>query len=113
MRKMGIGAVCVAIAVLIGCEDPLPAPVVDFQIDAPLCSSSIPVSLRIDGAQVGVDTFRVNLAPAHLRSRPFETTVGNHTLAVFHPNGILIQEDSTVALAAGQSYRFIFGFYCS
>ena len=110
MRWIAIGVLVVGLA---ACDDPLPAPVVDFQIDAPLCSSSIPASLRIDGVQVGVDTFRVNFAPEHHRSRAFETTVGDHTLSVFHPNGVLIQEDSTVALRAGDSYRFIFGFYCS
>jgi hypothetical protein len=106
----------IAIGLLVGvtaCDDPLPPPLVDFQIDAPLCSSTIPVSLRIDGAEVGVDTFRVNVAPERRRSRPFETSVGNHTLAVFRPSGTLVQEDSTVALKAGDSYRFIFGFYCS
>ena len=110
---MRMVAIAVCVAALVGCDDPLPPPTVDFQIDAPLCSSVIPVTLWIDAAQVGVDTFRVNYGPEHERTRSFETSAGDHKLAVKFPNGALIQEDSTVALAAGQRYTFTFGFYCS
>ena len=111
MRRTAIG---ILIAALIACADPLPPPKVDFLIDAPLCSSTIPVSLWVDGLQVGVDTFVVHYGPPHERTRAFETSVGTHKLAVKHyPNGVLIQEDSTVALKAGQIYTFTVGFYCS
>jgi hypothetical protein len=110
MRRAAIGVLVVGLA---ACDDPLPSPRVDFQIDAPLCSSIIPTTLWVDGLQVGVDTFRVNYGPEHERTQPFETAAGNHKLAVRHPNGALIQEDSTVALRAGDQYTFTFGFYCS
>jgi hypothetical protein len=102
----------VGLAALVAC-DPLPPPKVDFAIDAPLCSMILPVSLRIDDVQVGVDTFEV-FGATLVHSPQFETTSGSHVLAVhFFPSGHLIQEDSAVTLAAGDSYTFRFGFYCS
>jgi hypothetical protein len=104
----------VCVIALTMCVEPLPPPRVDFLIDAPLCSMTLPISLTVDGAQVGVDTFEVHLGPGNIRSRAFETTSGSHQLAVrFFPSGNLIQEDSTVTLRAGDAYTFRFGFYCS
>jgi hypothetical protein len=107
-----IAAICtIALAT---CADPLPPPKVDFLIDAPLCSMSLPLAFTIDGAQVGVDTFEVHYGPGNDRSRNFETTAGSHQLAVrFFPSGNLIQQDSSVTLLAGDTYTFRFGFYCS
>ena len=113
MRRPALALI--GFAALVACQnDPLPSPRVDFLIEAPLCSMTLPVSLSVDGTQVGVDTLIVNYGPPHERTRTFETTAGSHRLAVrFLSSGNLIQEDSSVTLAAGDSYTFRFGFYCS
>ena len=44
----------IALAALVACEtDPFQTAKVDFLIEAPLCSMTLPVSLTIDGTQVG------------------------------------------------------------
>jgi hypothetical protein len=108
-------ALALSIVVLVACKtDPFQMAKVDFLIEAPLCSMTLPVSLTIDGEQVGVDTLVVNYGPPHERTRAFDVFAGTHQLAVrFYPSGILIQEDSVVTLAHGDSYTFRFGFYCS
>ena len=104
-----------AVAALLACEtDPFQTAKVDFLIEAPLCSMTLPVSLTVDGNRIGLDTFVVNYGPPHERTREFEIFAGTHQLAVrFYPSGILIQEDSVITLAPGDSYTFRFGFYCS
>src|SRR5687767_11495362 len=114
MRRHFMLAV-ISLTALVACQsDHLPRPNVDFLIEAPLCSMTLPVSLIIDGTQVGADTLVVNYGPPHERTRAFETFAGTHQLAVrFYPSGNLIQEDSVVTLASGDTYTFRFGFYCS
>ena len=113
MRRTAL--IAISVAAVAACQtDPFTSPKVDFLIEAPLCSMTLPVSLTIDGTQVGVDTLIVNYGPPHMRTRAFETFPGSHRLAVrFYPSGNLIQEDSVVTLAPGDSYTFRFGFYCS
>lgn len=62
LRAVSLGWLAFALA---GCDtgSSEPDPVVYFELDAPLCSSVIPVQFQVDGSEVGVDTFRVNLPP--------------------------------------------------
>ena len=89
-----------------------PLPTVQFAIDAPLCSSRIPVQFSIDALDVGADTFSVNLSPEHTTSRAFVATVGQHTLAAHVVNGYM-WPDKVVILAAGDVYTDTLPFYCS
>jgi len=91
--------------------DPAPAATVDFLIDAPLCSSRIPMEFTIDGTIVGTDTFFVHLAPEHIRSRAFTMSPGQHTLHV--RGGLYVWPDRTLTLADGQSFTDTLPFYCS
>jgi hypothetical protein len=89
-----------------------PDPTVSFLIDAPLCSSTIPVQFSIDGALVGTDTFVVHYGPEHLMSRAFATAAGQHTLSARTLNGYL-WPDKTVTVGAGQAVVDTLPFYCS
>jgi hypothetical protein len=105
----------IALVTLVGCRGTTPVaprPTVQFAIDAPLCSSRIPVQFSIDGFTVGSDTFRVNLSPEHTTSRVFATTVGQHALAAHVVNGYM-WPDRIVTLAAGDAYTDTLPFYCS
>jgi hypothetical protein len=109
----GIGLAAVVGVTACGGEDTLaPRPTVSFVIDAPLCSSVIPVELFIDGRPVGADTFRVNLAPAHTTTRAFATSPGRHRLGARAAHGY-VWPDTTVTLAAGQAFTDSLPFYCS
>ena len=83
-----------------------------FTIDAPLCSSRIPVELFIDSARVATDTFVVNLGPAHLTTRGFETGVGQHTLSARTTIGY-VWPNKLVTIAAGKTAVDTLPFYCS
>jgi len=105
----------IAAVVLAACATIEPAPpqaTVYFVLDAPLCSSQLPVEFTIDGALVGTDTFRVNLAPNHTTSRAFATSAGQHTLGARVVGGY-VWTDTTVTLAAGQIFNDSLPFYCS
>ena len=82
-----------------------------FHLDAPFCSISLPVRFSIDGVVVGVDTFRVNLAPNRLDSRSFPTTPGQHVLGAYAFTGTW--RDSTVIVKSGATTVDTLGFYCS
>jgi hypothetical protein len=99
-----------AVVTLAACTDPAPA-AVDFLIDAPLCSSRIPVEFSIDGRVVGTDTFLVHLAPEHIRSRVFTASPGQHTLHA--ATNLYAWPDKTVTLTDGQSVTDTLPFYCS
>ncbi len=106
---------CTCLALLLaGCDagpaDP-PATVY-FELDAPLCSSMLPVRFSIDGVEVEVDTFRIHLPPDHVRSRGFALAAGDHLLGAGIPNG-LTWPDTLVHLAAGASFTRWLPFYCS
>jgi hypothetical protein len=85
---------------------------VSFELDAPLCSSIIPVQFEIDGIQVGVDTFRIHLPPDHVRSKAFSLDPGEHLLGAAVPDGF-VWPDTMVHLAAGDSLIRQLPFYCS
>ena len=91
--------------------DPAPGATVDFLIDAPLCSSRIPVEFSIDGRIVGTDTFLVHLAPVHIRSRAFTASPGRHTLHA--ATNLYAWPDKTVTLTDGQFVTDTLPFYCS
>jgi hypothetical protein len=102
-----------AAGALAGCAivDPAPGGTVDFLIDAPLCSSRIPVQFSIDSTIVGTDTFFVHLAPEHIRSRLFGAAPGRHTLHA--ATNLYAWPDKTVTIADGQSVTDTLPFYCS
>ncbi len=103
-----------AIAILAACtsEPAAPDATVFFVIDAPLCSSRIPVEFSIDGVLAGNDTFLVNLAPTHTRSAGFTVHPGTHTLGARVVSG-LVWPDTTVTVSSGDTVLDSLPFYCS
>jgi hypothetical protein len=93
-------------------SEPRPATVF-FQLDAPLCSSIIPVEFHIDDAVVGKDTFVVHLANEHTKSRGFTTTAGQHKLGGGTFGTQKGWPDMTVSLRAGETFTDTLHFYCS
>ena len=83
-----------------------------FVLDAPLCSSQLPMRFEIDGVLVGVDTFRVNLAPNRTKSRAFSVPAGSRTLGA-RVDGGFEWPDTTVMLEAGKAFSDTLPFYCS
>jgi hypothetical protein len=109
-----LGRLGFALIAVMGCraDAVAPQPTVYFVIDAPLCSSRIPVQFFIDDAHVGTDTFIVNLVPEHTMSAGFETTEGVHKLGARVVNGY-VWPDSTVEMTGGQVFHDSLPFYCS
>ena len=106
----------VLLSALVGCASATnmePRATVAFQLDAPLCSSVIPVKFAIDDVIVGADTFRVHLANEHTRSSAFTTTTGPHKLGGGIPGSPNGWFDTTVTLRAGQAFTDTLHFYCS
>ena len=112
-RAIFLTALLAAVSGLTACSivDPAPGVTVDFLIDAPLCSSRIPVEFAIDGAVVGTDTFLVHLTPSHTRSRVFAASAGRHTLHA--ATNLYAWPDKTVTLSDGESVTDTLPFYCS
>ena len=84
-----------------------------FLLDAPLCSSIIPVRFAIDGYAVGADTFRVNLPNAHVKSAAFTTPAGAHALSASSSTFPGLFKATTVTLEAGTVYTDTLPLYCS
>ena len=82
-----------------------------FRLDAPFCSMALPVRFSIDGAVVGVDTFRVNVNNPHLTTRGFTAAAGTHVLSAYAFNGTW--PDTTVTLVPGVALTDTLPFYCS
>ena len=102
------------VVAIFGCRsstDVLSNPTVDYLIDAPLCSSVIPVEFLIDGTQVGADTFLVNLGTSHTRSRTFPTAAGEHTISA--RTGSYSWPAKTLMMRSRQAYTDTLPFYCS
>jgi hypothetical protein len=99
---------------LFGCRnDPLaPGGTVVFVLDAPLCSSVLPVEFLIDSVLVGSDTFRVRVSPSDTISPTYRTTAGTHLLGARVVNG-LVWADTTVSIAPGEVFTLLLPFYCS
>jgi hypothetical protein len=116
MRRLAsIGAVVgLCVAGLFACADDPSAPggTVVFVLEAPLCSSTLPVEFLIDSVVAGRDTFRVNLSPEDTISPTFRVQGGTHLLGARVVNGY-IWPDTTVTIAGGESITRILPFYCS
>ncbi len=108
------GWIALGVALLGGCdaEAPVPQATVRFALDAPLCSSRIPVTFFIDSVQVGADTFTIQLPPDHTLSRVFLTSPGQHTVGARDVSGAL-WPDTVVNLLAGEVFTDSLPFYCS
>jgi hypothetical protein len=107
---VGVGS-----AVLIACSGSgsvEPQPTVRFFIDAPLCSSIIPVQFSIDAMIVGTDTFFVDLVPEHRTSRGYVTSAGVHVIGARTAWGY-VWPDKQVALSSGEIFTDSLPFYCS
>ena|SRR5262245_17693929 len=108
----------VAFAAVVACgpfimEERTPNASVFFQLDAPLCSSIIPVQFSIDHTVVATDTFMVNVAPReHTRSRPFIISAGTHLLSARTVAGY-VWRDLQVTLSPGSAVTDSLPFYCS
>jgi hypothetical protein len=100
--------------VLLGCaDDPLAQQTtVAFALDAPLCSSVIPVQFYIDSALVGSDTFRIQFGQPPTTSPAFPTTAGTHTLGASVINGY-VWPDTTLAIAPGEAFALLLPLDCS
>jgi hypothetical protein len=90
-----------------------PDPTVSFMIDAPLCSSTIPVQFSIDSVLVGTDTFIVHYGPEHLMSHAFSTSAGQHTLSARGTFNGYTWPEKKVTLVQGQAFTDTLPFYCS
>jgi hypothetical protein len=91
----------------------VPGPSVSFTLNAPLCSSIVPIQLSIDSTLVATDTFVVHIAGReHTTSRAFPTTVGRHTLSARIVGGF-VWPDTIVTLAPGGSFTDSLPMYCS
>ncbi len=84
---------------------------VRFYLDAPLCSSVVPVELSIDRSVVAVDTFRVNFASPHGTSKPFTVSPGTHVLGARF--GSYIFPEKSVLFTPGLAVIDSLPFYCS
>ena len=119
MRRFAVLSVASAVGfVVIACNNSTdPEPTADFLLDAPLCSSVLAIQMSIDNSVAGTDTFRVNLAPNHLRSRAFPLKAGAHTFDahVVNNNGTTGFDfpTKTASLSAGGQYTDTLSFYCS
>lgn len=89
-----------------------PSATIYFALDAPLCSSVLPVQLSIDGTVVRTDTFRVDVASPHTTSVGLRTTPGNHVLGARAVAGYL-WPDTVVHVQAGGVLTKTLPFYCS
>jgi hypothetical protein len=101
-----------SIAACHGATTPVRAPVVNFTIDAPLCSMALPVIFSIDHRDVAIDTFLVHLAHDHLTAGPFATSAGDHVLSARSVAGY-VWPDRSVSLGAGSTFTDSLPFYCS
>lgn len=106
---IGLAAVCACSSTDVGA----PSATVIFVLDAPLCSSIIPVQFTIDSLQVGTDTFKVDVAGGpHTTSHSFAVAPGHHTLSARIDRGF-VWPDKSVTLAAGQAFADTLPTYCS
>ena len=96
-----------------GTQPITPESSVAFSLDAPFCGGMIlPVRFSIDGALVGIDTFRVTALDRHTTTRAFPTTAGKHVLN-FQSRYSSAWPDTTVTLRPGMAVTDTLSFYCS
>lgn len=101
-----------ALAAACGSDPISPNATVRFVLDAPFCSSRLPVQFFIDAQLVATDTFAVNFGPAHTVSALFSTKSGVHSIGARVVNGF-IWPDKTITLTPGQAFNDTLPFYCS
>ena len=112
---------CMALGAVIACRSTdavQPQATLFFSLDAPLCSSVLPVRFFVDSLQVGTDTFRVNFAPNRTISRSFALAPGTHVVGAqvglgggYYPWPDT--PDTLVTLRAGTTLVRVLPFYCS
>ena len=90
---------------------PIQPTTVQFVLEAPLCSSVLPVQLSIDKVIVAVDTF-VTYGPPRIESDVFPVTVGPHSISARVVNGFVWPE-TLITLQQSEQYRHPLPFYCS
>lgn len=114
MTRLLYAFVCPVLLAYAACTDPLTptTSTIYFELDAPLCSSLLPMEFKIDDALVGVDTFRVNYGPNHTKSRAFSVSPGSHKLGARVADGY-VWPDTIVQLNAGAAFTDSLPFYCS
>jgi hypothetical protein len=94
-------------------EDPLaPGGTVVFVLDAPLCSSALPVEFLIDSVLAGSDTFRIHLPPDDTISPTFRVGTGSHILGARVVSGY-VWPDTAVTITPGEAFTLRLPFYCS
>lgn len=99
--------------VAFGCTNSVaPGASITFVLDAPLCSSVLPIQFLIDSALVGTDTFRIRVPGEHTRSRAFGASTGRHVVSARLLSG-LVWPDTTVTLLSGQAATVSLPLYCS
>lgn len=115
MRRVSL-FIAALTAISCGLFDPAPKPTtVQFVLDAPLCSSIIPVRLSIDKAIVAIDTF-YTLGVRREESARFPVSPGPHGLSAQVITSIgtgFVWPETLVTVQAGQAYRHSLPFYCS
>ena len=116
MTRVSRLSMMVGLIVFGACNDAepvMPQATVFFELDAPLCSSVVPVEFTIDNVQVGADTFVVGIAGRnHSKSRGFVTGTGVHTLSARTTAGYA-WPDRRVTLPTGAVVTDSLPFYCS
>lgn len=115
VRRILAASACLTVSALVlaGCKDAqAPSTTVVFVLDAPLCSSSLPVEFLIDGTVAGSDTFRIHLPPDDTISPVLRTSAGAHVLGARVIGGF-VWPDTTVTIAPGESVTRTLPFYCS
>jgi hypothetical protein len=115
MVRIGRVVLAATAAAVLACQglDPVAqAATIYFALDAPLCSSVLPVQLSIDGVVVRADTFRVHVSNPHTTSVGFTTSPGSHTLGARVVAGY-VWADTVVTVNAGSALTKALPFYCS
>jgi hypothetical protein len=112
LSRIALAATAAAVLGCQGVDSVVASATIYFALDAPLCSSVLPVQLSIDGAVVRTDTFRVNLSSPHTTSVGLKTSPGNHTLGARVVAGY-VWPDTAVTVNAGGIVTKVLPFYCS
>lgn len=117
-RLGALGRLAAGVAAAVGagaaCDATTPAPEgrVRYVLDAPLCSSVLPVQFFIDSVLAGTDTFVVGILPEDTASRAYRTTPGTHRLGAQVVAGF-VWPDTVVNLLEGEETTYLLPFYCS
>ena len=115
MRRLALFVAAVS-ALSCGLFDPVNKPAtVRFVLEAPLCSSILPVELSIDKVIVARDTF-YSFGIPQAESEAFPVEAGPHSLSARVIASIgtgFTWPETLVTVHAGEAYRHPLPFYCS